>query len=76
MDTAKFLEQQSVMKPRAVVRVPVRRVTPTGYVPLSVHSAYSFLNSTLTVDAIVSLAKKRGLSAIALADTGDRKSVV
>ena len=76
MDTAKFLEQQSVAKPRAFVRVPVRQATPTGYVPLSVHSAYSFLNSTLTVDAIVALAKKRGLSAIALADKGNLHGAV
>ena len=74
MDTAKFLEQQSA--PRVVVRVPVRWATPTSYVPLSVHSAYSFLNSTLKVDAIVALAKRRGLSAIALTDTGNLHGAV
>jgi PHP domain len=62
--------QESAKKPRAIVSVPVRRATVTGYVPLSVHSVYSFLNSTLTIDAIVALAKQRGLPAIALADTG------
>ena len=73
-DTAKFLEQQSAA--RAVAPAPVRRVAPVGCVPLCVHSAYSFLNSTLTIDAIVALAKQRGLSAIALADTGNLHGAV
>lgn len=75
-DTAKVLEQECATKTRATGRVHVRCVTPTGYVPLCVHSAYSFLNSTLTVHAIVALAKKRGLSAIALTDTGNLHGAV
>ena len=75
-DMAKLLTQESTKKPRVIVSVPVRRVTPTGYVPLSVHSVYSFLNSTLTIDAIVALAKQRGLPAIALADTGNLHGAV
>src|SRR4029077_388953 len=75
-DTAKLLTLESATKPQVVVRVPVRPVTPTGYVPLDVHSAYSFLNSTLTIEAIVALAERRGLTAIALADTGNLHGAV
>ncbi len=74
LDTARLLAQEGAARPRAVV--PARRVAPASCVPLSVHSAYSFLNSTLTVEAIVALAKKRGLSAIALADTGNLHGAV
>lgn len=41
------------------------------YVPLRVHSHYSFLDSTLSPQAIVSLAKQHRMSAIALTDTGN-----
>ena len=40
----------------------------TTYVPLNVHSYYSFLDSTLSVNAIVDLAKRHELPAIALTD--------
>lgn len=76
VDTAKVLEQESATTPRVTGRVPVRRATPIGYVPLTVHSAFSFLNSTLTIHAIVALAKKRGLSTIALTDTGNLHGAV
>jgi DNA-directed DNA polymerase III PolC len=75
-DTAKLLTEERAQRPNKAVRVPVRRVTPTGYVPLSIHSVYSFLDSTLTIDAIVALAKQRGLPAIALADTGNLHGAV
>jgi DNA-directed DNA polymerase III PolC len=52
--------------------VPTRRVIPakraTGHVPLNVHSYYSFLDSTLSIEAIVDLAKRHELPAIALTD--------
>jgi len=41
----------------------------TTYVPLRVHSHYSFLDSTLSPQAIVGLAKQHGMSAMALTDT-------
>ena len=57
---------------RVETGVPSRRVTPvrraTGYVPLNVHSCYSFLDSTLSIDAIIDLAKRHELPAIALTD--------
>lgn len=46
------------------------------YVPLNVRSYYSFLNSTLSVDAVVGLAVKYGLPAIALADQGNLHGAV
>ncbi|HOC54376.1 MAG TPA: DNA polymerase IV [Verrucomicrobiota bacterium] len=52
--------------------IPARRVTPakqtTPYVPLNVHSYYSFLDSTLSINAIVDLARRHALPAIALTD--------
>src|SRR5206468_2464601 len=56
-DTAKVLAQESAKQPSKAVQVPGRRAPLTGYVPLNVHSVYSFLNSTLTIDAIIALAK-------------------
>jgi len=47
-----------------------------GYVPLHVHSYYSFLNSTLSVQAIVDLAKQYELPAVALTDTGNLHGAV
>ena len=75
-DTAKLLAQESAARPRAVVRVPVRRAVATGYVPVGVHSAYSFLNSTLTPTALVAQAKQRGFTAVALTDTGNLHGAV
>jgi DNA-directed DNA polymerase III PolC len=75
-DTATLLAREGAKKPRVIVRLAVRRPPTTGYVPLSIHSAYSFLNSTLTIETLVALAKQRGLSAIALADTGNLHGAV
>jgi DNA polymerase-3 subunit alpha len=61
---------------------PIRRqITPmkrgvSGYVPLRVHSHYSFLDSTLSPTAIVELAKRNGLSSVALTDTGNLHGAV
>ncbi|TMP99195.1 MAG: PHP domain-containing protein [Verrucomicrobia bacterium] len=41
------------------------------YVPLNVHSVYSFLNSTLSIESIIDLAKQHHLPAVALTDQGN-----
>src|SRR5581483_9129820 len=62
--------------------LPIRRpIIPAKlesavYVPLRVHSHYSFLDSTLSPQAIVSLAKHHGMSAVALTDTGNLHGAV
>jgi hypothetical protein len=48
----------------------------TSYVPLWTHSHYSFLDSTLSPQAIVSLAKQHGMSAVALTDFGNLHGAV
>ena len=48
----------------------------SSYVPLRVHSHYSFLDSTLSPTAIVELAKQHGLSSVALTDTGNLHGAV
>ncbi|HEU0010957.1 MAG TPA: DNA polymerase IV [Verrucomicrobiae bacterium] len=48
----------------------------TRYVPLRVHSHYSFLDSTLSPTAIVGLAKQHGIAAVALTDTGNLHGAV
>jgi DNA-directed DNA polymerase III PolC len=57
---------------RVEAGVAAPRVVPaqqaTGYVPLNVHSYYSFLDSTLSIDAIIDLAKRHELPAVALTD--------
>src|SRR6202008_1720264 len=45
-------------------------------VPLRGHSHYSFLDSTLSPTALVTLAKQNGLRAVALTDTGNLHGVV
>ena len=46
------------------------------FVPLNTHSYYSFLNSTISPAAIAAFAKKNGLPAIALTDTGNLHGAV
>jgi DNA polymerase-3 subunit alpha len=60
------------------VRRPTRSATPelTTYVPLRTHSHYSFLDSTLSPQAIVNLAKQHGMPAVALTDTGNLHGAV
>jgi len=55
--------------------IPARKVTAT-YVPLRGHSYYSFLDSTMSPPALVALAKRNGLSAVALTDTGNLHGAV
>ena len=59
---------------RVVVR-PARDVAVT-YVPLRGHSHYSFLDSTLSPAALVTLAQQNGLQAVALTDTGNLHGAV
>jgi DNA-directed DNA polymerase III PolC len=54
---------------------PMKRAVG-GYVPLRVHSHYSFLDSTLSPTAIVELAKKHKLSSVGLTDTGNLHGAV
>ena len=52
----------------------IRRTAPatrTTFVPLHVHSHYTFLNSTLSPEAIVKLAQQHECPAVALTDTGN-----
>ena len=48
----------------------------TNYVPLNVHSYYSFLDSTLSTRAIIELAKRHELPAIALTDKSNLHGAV
>jgi DNA-directed DNA polymerase III PolC len=48
----------------------------TQYVPLNVHSYYSFLDSTLSTRAVVELAKRHELPAIALTDKNNLHGAV
>ncbi len=54
--------------PRPTLNVVVRKQVGTTCIPLHVHSHYSFLDSTLSPEAVVTLAKEHGLPAVALAD--------
>lgn len=73
-DTASVLAQESKRAGHRKVSVPVRRAA--GYVPLGVRSVYSFLNSTLTMEAIMKSAQGHGFSAVALADAGNLHGAV
>ncbi len=73
-DTAASLVRQDLMAQRRVM-LPIRREV-TSYVPLRVHSHYSFLDSVLSPTAIVELAKRNGLTAVALTDTGNLHGAV
>ena len=73
-DTATNLARHNSIPNRQRV-VPVKRGV-SDYVPLRVHSHYSFLDSTLSPTAIVELARRHGLSAVALADLGNLHGAV
>ena len=62
----------------SVVRLPARPAMPEfpAYLPLRAHSYYSFLDSTLSPQAIVDLAKQHGMTAAALTDTGNLHGAV
>ena len=74
IDTATSLaKQDSLVVRRTAVRAQ-REIS--DYVPLRVHSHYSFLDSTLSPTAVVALAKRQGLKAVALTDTGNLHGAV
>jgi DNA polymerase III alpha subunit/nucleotidyltransferase/DNA polymerase involved in DNA repair len=77
-DTATQLTEQGTarVRPAAVRRVAPRRPMPVTCVPLAMHSAYSFLDSTLSIAALVALAREHELPALALADTGNLHGAV
>src|SRR5882724_6088350 len=52
------------------------RITHYPCVPLNVHSYYSFLDSTLSIKAIIDLAKRHDLPAIALTDKNNLHGAV
>ncbi|HEY3855142.1 MAG TPA: DNA polymerase III subunit alpha [Verrucomicrobiae bacterium] len=73
-DTAATLARRN---PLPVVRRFIRaKREVSDYVPLRVHSHYTFLDSTLSPTAIVESAKNHGLSAVALTDTGNLHGAV
>lgn len=73
-DTATTLARSDAPPtPRQVVSVK-REVR--NYVPLRVHSHYSFLDSTISPTAIVETAKRYGLAAVALTDSGNLHGAV
>jgi DNA-directed DNA polymerase III PolC len=59
-----------------VVRVRAAPVRPMPYVPLCVRSYYSFLNSALSIPAIVEWAERHQLPAVALNDVGNLHGAV
>ena len=67
-------------KPPAKIQFVVKRPMPqpraTTYVPLRVSSHYTFLDSTLSPAAIVSLAKQNGMASVALTDLGNLHGAV
>jgi DNA-directed DNA polymerase III PolC len=73
-DTAASLARQDSIPNRRTL-VPAKRDV-CDYVPLRVHSHFSFLDSTLSPAAIVELAKRHGLPAVALTDTGNLHGAV
>ena len=58
------------------VQLPPARQAATAYVPLRGHSYYSFLDSTLSPAALVTLAKRNGSPAVALTDIGNLHGAV
>jgi len=70
------LESGPPSTPARARRPVVSHPTRERYVPLRVHSHYSFLDSTLSPTAIVALAKEHGLPAVALTDTGNLHGAV
>ena len=74
VDTATVLARQASI-PQRLKSVAVRREV-SDYVPLRVHSHYSFLDSTLSPTDIVESAKRHGLPAVALTDTGNLHGAV
>ena len=60
----------------AAIRLNSRPSTTRPFVPLGMHSYYSFLNSTLSISAIIQLAQRYQLPAVALTDQGNLHGAV
>src|SRR6185503_12726594 len=73
-DTAAILAKRSSFPILRKIVHPKHEAS--DYIPLRVHSHYSFLDSTLSPTAIVESAKRHGLSAVALTDTGNLHGAV
>jgi error-prone DNA polymerase len=69
-------EETRPARPRAAVSSFILHPSSLVYVPLRAHSHYSFLDSTLSPAAIVALARRHGLPAVALTDTGNLHGAV
>src|SRR5207245_1511562 len=52
---------QSAQKPRKIIRHSSFVIRHSPAIPLNVHSYYSFLDSTLSINAIIELAKRYDL---------------
>jgi DNA polymerase-4 len=61
---------------RRVQKPVTNKKATVTYIPLRVHSHYSFLDSTLSPTAIVNLAQQHGMTAVALTDTGNLHGAV
>lgn len=69
------LDEKRVPTPaRRPTRPPA--LTLDSYVPLRVHSHYSFMDSTLSPESIVALARQHGMPAVALTDSGNLHGAV
>ena len=66
-----LLEESRASERPSVRRRAIAAPMVDRYVPLRVHSHYSFLDSTLSPTAIVKLAKRHGMPAVAMTDTGN-----
>lgn len=83
LNSAQTRPQPSCLPPKntptPVLQILIRTApanSVTAPVPLRVRSFYSFLNSTLSVEAIVELAQKYQMPAIAITDTGNLHGAV
>ena len=72
---AGHLKQPLVVPSGPANRSGLRHIV-TKYVPLNTHSYYSFLDSTLSIQAIVDLAVRHQLPAVAITDTGNLHGAV
>ena len=75
-----FRLREQPAEPAITIRLklppPKIQARPLAYVPLRVHSYYSFLDSTLSPKAIIELARKHQCAAVALTDTGNLHGAV
>jgi DNA polymerase-3 subunit alpha len=71
-----LVKEPSKLKFRFEIQKPATVVKGATYVPLRVRSYYTFLDSTLSPKALVSLAQRHGMSAVALTDIGNLHGAV